>query len=176
MKSLYFDQNFEKCSLPGATFILNQILKNIDQCQARRQNARARSRALAIPCFSGPRPRDVLRGRGLVAIAAAVDPRPVLEVRVEGDGVGRPNSPGPVSDQKHSRRCSYHARTLARAQYLIILLFTLLTILLTPTSPSTTSTVIERRVTHFRVYVTACSLDSVSTSPALYSATGGSAS
>ena len=34
LQGLYFDQNFEKCTLLGRHFILNQIFKKIDKGQA----------------------------------------------------------------------------------------------------------------------------------------------
>ena len=35
LQGLYFDQNFEKCTLVAGHFILNQIFKNVEMSQAR---------------------------------------------------------------------------------------------------------------------------------------------
>ena len=37
LQGLYFDQNFEKCTLVVGHFILNQIFKNLEIGQARRR-------------------------------------------------------------------------------------------------------------------------------------------
>ena len=42
LQGLYFDQNFEKCTLLERHFILNQILKKVDQAQARAAGSRPR--------------------------------------------------------------------------------------------------------------------------------------
>ena len=56
LQGLYFDQNFEKCTLVVGHFILNQIFKNVDKDQHERVPHRLQLRLDLIGDRGGNRP------------------------------------------------------------------------------------------------------------------------